>query len=78
MLIVRVEILSIINTQLPTSSRAIPDARTPGVERGLCLDGAGAPHLIREGLRFLGGRQGLRLAHVLGNRTEEHVPPLFQ
>ena len=56
MLIVLAEILSIINTQLPTSgpSRAIPDARAPGVERGLCLDAADAPHLIREGLRFWG------------------------
>ena len=54
MLIVLVEILSIINTQLPASGRALPDARAPSVELGLRRDAAGAPHLIREGLRFWG------------------------
>ena len=67
-----------LNTTTSLRSRRSGCARASGVERGLCLNLAGAPHLIREGLRFLGGRQGLRLAHVLGNRCEEQVLPLFQ
>ena len=91
MLIVLIEILSIINTQSPTSgpSRALSDARAPSVELGLRRDAVGVSPLIRQGhaaellVDRLLGEPDRRLwtpmlADAFGYLVGQRVPPCLQ